>query len=220
MNTNRQMCIPCRIFPALACAILLAGCTRLYAPQVETSHIYVLDAQAPVKTGRIKRDLVLAVSMPRARPGFDTSLIAYLRQPHELDYFVVNRWADTPARMLEPLLLQALEQTGSFRAIVRAPGVVPANIRLDTELVRLQQDFGTQPSKVQITLRAQLIDMTDQRVLAVKLFDETENAVSDNAYGGVITANRLLQRVLDQLSDFCINESVSPQTLKSNTLSK
>ena len=200
--------------------MLLAGCTGLHAPQVEDSRIYVLDAQAPAKTVQIKQDLVLAVSMPRARPGFDTSRIAYLRQPHELDYFVVNRWADTPARMLEPLLLQTLEQSGSFRAIVRAPGVVPANIRLDTELVRLQQDFGTQPSKVQITLRAQLIDMNDQRVLAVKLFDETENAVSDNAYGGVITANRLLQRVLDQLSDFCINESASTRASESNTLSK
>ena len=200
--------------------MLLAGCTGLHAPQAESSHIYLLDAQAPVKSVQIKRDLVLAVSMPRARPGFDTSQIVYLHQPHELDYFVANRWADTPARMLEPLLLQALEQTGSFRAIVRAPGVVPANIRLDTELVRLQQDFGTQPSKVQITLRAQLIDMNDQRVLAVKLFDETENAASDNAYGGVITANRLLQRVLDQLSDFCINESVIPQASETNTLSK
>jgi cholesterol transport system auxiliary component len=197
--------------------MLLAGCTLPHAPQVESSHIYVLDARAPDKTVQIKRDLVLAVSMPRARPGFDTSQIVYLRQPHELDYFMSNRWTDTPARMLEPLLVQTLEQTRSFRAVVRTPGAIPANIRLDTELVRLQQDFGTQPSKVQITLRAQLIDMNDQRILAVKLFDETENAVSDNAYGGVITANRLLQRVLDQLSDFCINESVNPQALKTNT---
>jgi cholesterol transport system auxiliary component len=200
--------------------MLLAGCTGLHAPQVESSHIYVLDARAPDKTAQTKRDLVLAVSMPRARPGFDTSRIAYLHQPHELEYFVSNRWADTPARMLEPLLVQTLEQTRSFRAIVRTPGAVPANIRLDTELVRLQQDFGTQPSRVQITLRAQLIDVTDQRVLAVKLFDETENAISDNAYGGVITANRLLQRVLNQLSDFCINESVSQQALQTHTLSK
>jgi cholesterol transport system auxiliary component len=211
MNANRQKYIPRRILQILACAMLLTGCTGLHAPQVESSHIYVLDARAPDKTVQIKRDLVLAVSMPRARPGFDTPRIAYLRQPNELDYFVSNRWADTPARMLEPLLVQALEQSGSFRAVVRTPGVVPANIRLDTELVRLQQDFGTQPSKVQITLRAQLIDVTDKRVLAVKLFDETENAVSDNAYGGVITANRLLQRVLDKLSDFCINASVDTQ---------
>jgi cholesterol transport system auxiliary component len=220
MNTNRQKCIPCRILQTLACAVLLAGCTGLHAPQVESPHIYLLDARAPVKTAQIKRDLVLAVSMPRARSGFDTSQMAYLRQPHELNYFVVNRWADTPARMLEPLLVQALEQTRSFRAVVQTPGVVPANIRLDTELIRLQQDFGTRPSKVQITLRAELIDVTDKRVLAVKLFDETENAVSDDAYGGVIAANLALQRVLAQLSDFCINESVSQQASETNTQSK
>jgi cholesterol transport system auxiliary component len=212
MNRNRTERISCRVLQALACIMLLAGCTGLHAPQVESSHIYVLDARVPVKTVKIKRDVVLAVSMPRARPGYDTSRIAYMRQPNELDYFVVNRWADTPARMLEPLLVQALEQTHSFRAIVRTPGEVSANIRLDTDLIRLQQNFETQPSKVQLTLRVQLIDVTDKRVLAVKIFDETENAASDNAYGGVITANRLLQRVLEQLSDFCINESVEPQS--------
>jgi len=86
--------------------------------------------------------------MPRARPGFDTPRMAYLRRPHELDYFVTSRWVDRSSRMLGPLLAQALEQTGSFRAIVQTPGVVPADIRLDTELIRMQQEFRTQPSRV------------------------------------------------------------------------
>lgn len=206
---NRPKRIPRRILLALASAMLLAGCTGLQAPRVENPRLYVLDARPAIKPVQAKRDLVLAVSMPRARPGFDTPQMAYFRQPHELDYFAVNRWADTPSRMLGPLLAQALEQTGSFRAIVQTPGVVTANIRLDTELIRLQQDFSTQPSKVQLTLRAQLIDMVGKRVIAVKTFDETENATSDDAYGGVIAANQVAQRVLGQLADFCVNESVS-----------
>ena len=187
----------------LACTLLLAGCSGLQAPKIEKLHTYTLDARAPVKTAQTKWDWVLSVSMPRARTGFDTKKMAYLRQPHELEYFAVNRWADTPARMLAPLLVQTLEP--GFRAVVQAPGAVPANVRLDTELIRLQQDFSTQPSKVQLTLRVQLVDVTDQRVLAVKLLDETENAASEDAYGGVIAANRALQRVLDQLPEFCIN---------------
>lgn len=202
MNRNTST----RLLQTLACAMLLAGCAGLQAPQVANTHSYLLDARAPAKAASTKRDVVLAVSMPRAASGFDTSRMVYLRQPHELDYFALNRWADTPARMLEPLLVQALEP--GFRAVVRTPGAVPANVRLDTELIRLQQDFGTHPSKVQLTLRAQLIDVTEKRVIAVKLFDETENAASDDAYGGVIAANRALQRVLDRLSDFCIGESV------------
>ncbi|MDP1709007.1 MAG: ABC-type transport auxiliary lipoprotein family protein [Gammaproteobacteria bacterium] len=209
MNINRRKRILCRTLQALVSVMLLAGCAGLPAPQVESPSIYVLDAQPAIKAAQAKRDLVLAVSLPRARPGFDTHQMAYVRQPHALDYFAANRWADTPERMLGPLLAQALEQTGSFRAVVQTPGVVPADVRLDTELIRLQHDFGTRPSRIQLTLRAQLIDVRSKRVLAVKLFDETENAASEDAYGGVTAANRALQRVLEQVADFCIDASAS-----------
>lgn len=194
----------------LASAMLLAGCTGLQAPKAENINFYVLDARASIKATPVKHDLVIAVSMPRTRPGFDTTQIAYVEQSHELSYFAVNRWADTPSHMLGPLLAQALEQTGGFRAVVQTPSLVPADIRLDTELVRLQQDFGTSPSRVQLTLRAQLIDVRGKRVIATKLFDEAENAPSKDAYGGVIAANRVLQRILDQLSEFCMIESAVP----------
>lgn len=207
LNMNRSNNILRSLLITLV-SILLAGCGGLLAPQVENAHIYLLDAQSTSKVEPVKRNLVLAVSTPRARPGFDTRQMVYLRQPHELEYYAVNRWADTPARMLQPLLLQALQQTQNFQAVVQTPGVIPANIRLETELIRLQQDFGVQPSRVQLTLRAQLIDESGKRVIAAKLFDETETASSDNAYGGVIATNRALQRVLGQLIEFCVNESV------------
>ena len=208
MNLNEPKRISRRIFLTLVSATLLAGCTGLQAPRVDSPRLYLLDARSTLKAVKLKRDLVLAVTMPRARPGFDTPRMAYLRQPHELDYFVTSRWVDTPSRMLGPLLAQALEQTGSFRAIVQTSGVIPADIRLDTELIRMQQEFRTQPSRVQLTLRAQLIDVVGKRVIAVMLFDESENAISDDAYGGVIAANRVVQRVLGQLADFCVNASV------------
>ena len=210
MNTNRQQRIPCRMLHLLAFSILLAGCTSLQAPKSESPHIYLLDAQPAAKAAQVKRDLVLAVAMPRARPGFDTPQMAYLRQPHELEYFASNRWADAPPRMLWPLLVQALEQAGGFSAIVQTPGVIPADVRLDVELIRLQHDFGTRPSRLQLTLRAQLSDVRSKRVLAVKLFDEVQNAASDDAYGGVIATNQIVQRFLGQLVDFCLDESVSP----------
>ncbi len=197
-----------RAFLALASILLFAGCNSLTAPRVVSESIYVLEVPRATKPEQVKRNLVLAISEPQTRPGFDTPQMAYVLHPHELSYFVTSRWADTPARMLQPLLVQAMEQTGSFRAVVQAPGPVPADVRLDTELIRLQLNFLKQPSRVQLTLRAQLIDVRGQRVLAVKQFDEFENAASDNAYGGVTAANLTLQRILDQLADFCVNESV------------
>lgn len=189
----------------LVAASLLGGCTALSVAPGVSPNRYVLDAAPAVQASSVKRDLVLAVNMPQACPGFETAQIAYLQQPHQLSYFTDSRWTDTPARMLQPLLRQALEQSAAFRAVAQT--AIPADIRLDTELIRLQQDFTTRPSRVRITLRAQLIDVRGKRVLAVRQFDESENADEDNAYGGVSAANRLVQRVLGQVTKFCITAS-------------
>lgn len=189
-------------------ALLLAACASLQAPPGVNQSIYVLEATADPHPVATKRDLVLAVGTPQARPGFDGDDIAYVQQPYELSYFVTSRWAAAPARMLEPLLIQTLEKSGGFRAVVPAAGPIAADVRLETELVRLQQDFTTRPSRAQLTLRAQLIDVRSHRLLAVKQFDESEASSSENAYGGVVAANRALQRILQQLSDFCLRESV------------
>ena len=82
-----------------------------------------------------------------------------------------------------------------------------ADLRLDTELISLQHDFTTQPSRVELALRAQLYDVKAKRVLAVREFDAAESASGENAYGGVIAANRALARVLAQVTEFCADES-------------
>jgi len=196
-----------RHFFAVFVLLLLSGCINLAPVKVESQKIYVLEARPEVHASKTKRDLVLAVNLPRALPGFDTPKMVYMQQAHELDYFVSSRWADNPARMLEPLLVQAIEQTGSFRGVVKVAGAVPADIRLDTELIRLQQDFEMQPSRIRLTLRVQLVDVKGQRVLAVREFEEVENSATEDAYGGVSAANRALQRVLVKVAEFCVAES-------------
>jgi len=188
---------------AFAALALLASCAALQAPEPDRASVYLLEAAPATGAPRPKRDVVLAISMPRARPGFDTPMMAYTQRPNALEYFAKNRWVDTPTHMLAPLLAQALERSGGFRAVVQAPSSTLAGLRLDTELVRLEQDFSVKPSRVRFALRAQLIDTGARRVLASAEFDETEAAPSDDPYGGVIAANRALGRLLDRLVDFC-----------------
>ena len=190
---------------AFALAAMLAGCAGLKPPETGDLSIYVLDARPAINPRLPQRNVVLATGAPRAWPGFDTPRIAYVRQPHELDYFATGRWADAPARMLGPLIAHALEQGGGFHAVVYNPSVAASDVRLDTELVRLQHEFLGGPSRVRITLRAQLIDTSDRRVIAVSEFEEIEPAAADNVYSGVAAANRALERVLTRLAEFCAN---------------
>jgi len=201
---------------------LLGGCSALLPPPPPPDNIYLLEAKMapispPVSTPDDARSspatqhqIVLAVSMPRARAGFDTAQMVWVRQAHGLEVYSRNRWADTPTRMLAPLLVQALEHSGAFHAVVQIPSTVSATLRLDTELIRLQQDFSVQPSRVQLTLNAQLIDINTRRVIASAEFDETENAATEDAYGGVRAANLALERLLVRLAAFCAEHAPPP----------
>lgn len=184
--------------------LALGACTAIQPPRVDTPNQHVLAAAPLPKTTRPQRDIVVEVAPPRAWPGFDTPQIVYVREPYELEFFATSRWADTPARMLGPLLARALEETGSFRAVVVLPSTVPADVRIDTEIQRLRQNFAGKPSRVELTLRVQLTDLRGRRVLATRVFDEVEASASENAAGGVAAANVALQRALVAIADFCI----------------
>jgi cholesterol transport system auxiliary component len=183
-------------------AVVVGGCSVLPAP-LPPDNIYLLEAASVSPVASTKRDVMLAVSLPRARAGFDTAQMVWVRQAHGLETYARNRWADTPAHMLAPLIKQSLERSGAFRAVVSSPSSVVAGLRLDTELVRLQQDFTVKPSEVRFTLGAQLIDTATQRVIATAEFDETEKCESEDAYGGVRAANRALERLLVRVVEFC-----------------
>lgn len=183
-------------------ALLVTACAALQPPPAQPVSTYLLEAQPVAVHVAARRDLALAVSVPRARAGFDTAQMAYVRRAHELEYFSNNRWADAPARMLAPLITQALEHSGSWRSVLHNPSAVSADLRLDSELVRLVQDFTSRPSRVQITLRAELIETASGRLVAAREFDEAEVAPSDDPYGGVLAANRALARLLGKLAEF------------------
>ncbi|MDQ2694884.1 MAG: ABC-type transport auxiliary lipoprotein family protein [Pseudomonadota bacterium] len=188
---------------AAALMMGLAGCTpevlKNEAPAIST---YVLDAgidsRPQAGTGRG----VLVVALPNAQPGFDTQYIAYTREPLAIDYYTKSQWADTPARMLLPLVVRAMEASGLFRAVVVPPTPASGDLRLEVDIIRLQHEFYDRPSQVRLTVRAKLFDVATSHVLATQLFEAGEPAASEDAYGGVQAANQAVRRILGELVDF------------------
>lgn len=166
---------------------------------------YLLDVTLPAKIPAGKTDKVLQVSMPQAAPGFDSPALIYVRTPHVLEHYSQNQWVDTPARMLLPLIVWMIEATGQFGAVLSAttPNLT-GELRLDTEIVRLQQEFSTQPSQVRLVLRVQLLDLIVNQVVATRLFEIVEPAPTDDAAGGVLATHRAVAKVLEELAKFLI----------------
>lgn len=196
-------------FGVMVLALAGAACTALQPPPAENVSLHVLAPAPTTASPSSPREVVIEVAPPRAWPGFDTTQMAYVRRPYELEYFAANRWVDTPPRMLAPLLVRALEQSGGFRTVVQAPSSVPAAYRLDAEVVRLLQDFSSRPSRTELVVRAQLSDLRTKRVVATQIFEAVEDAPGENAAGGVAAANAALRRLLEQIAEFCIAGSMS-----------
>lgn len=202
------------VVAALATLALLSGCASSLLPKPPAPPTrFTLDDPAaarpaspspsPPSRGAAAGAPVLVVAVPRAAPGFDGPRMVYLRQAQQLESFALHEWVDTPARMLAPLLVRALQGSGAFSAVLLAPTSGSGPWRLETELIRLQQDFTTRPSQVRLTLRAVLVDSTNRQVIAWREFDETVATTTDDPAGGAAAAHQATQQVLAALAAFC-----------------
>jgi len=209
----------CRLLAAGLLLTLMGGCGALRPATTPQPSFYSLDGAQGTRPGRVSSTAsaaapTLIVNPPHSAAGFDSPRIIYVREPHQLEYFAHSEWADTPARMLAPLIVAAIEGSGAFRAVVPTPSAAAGDLRLDTEVIRLQHEFQTRPSRVRFTLRAYIVDNTTRRVLARREFDETAAAASEDPYGGVVAANRAAQAVLEKLAAFCAEAARSARTGK------
>ena len=183
-------------------AFALAGCAALGLARTEAPSLFALEATFEGVPRRDAGAPAILVAAPVARPGYAGPRMVYVTRAYEVQFFARHEWVAPPAQMLAPLLVEALERTGRFRAVQTSADIVPA-LRLETEIVALQQEFTQQPSQARFALRAQLVDVAKRRVVATEEFEAAEPAPSDDPYGGVVAANSAVTRVLGDLAKWC-----------------
>jgi cholesterol transport system auxiliary component len=198
----------------LALCALLSSCSLLGNKAAPALHTYTLDSQVSahaqaISTPRLSAGPVLLVEVPQAAPGYDSAHMVYVRQVMTQEVYANSVWADTPARMLAPLLVSRLQQSGQFRAVLLAPSAAKAALRLDTTILRLQQDFLQVPSVVRFTVQVTLMNTTTREVLAWRTVDTMQSASSEDAAGGAAAAQAAVQQGLSQVAAFLLNIDIS-----------
>jgi len=190
---------------AVVLALLLSACSLPLpqSPTGQSNHSYTLEwsdgGTAPAQSPR--RDTLL-ISPVHSTPGFDGSDMVYMRTPHEIEYFASHRWVDAPARMLEPLLVRAAEQSGLFRNVVETGSGADVDLRLDSKLIHLQQVCRLNPSELQLALRVTLSEVATAQVIASRTLRVSEAIEAKTPYAGVLAANRAVSQLLQDLQAF------------------
>lgn len=184
----------------------LSGCSILSPVKVPQVNSYLL-ASKPIVPTKPKTHLSLNVMQPSASALYQTTQMAYNIRPYQIAYFAENRWADAPNVMLQALIIQSLQATHYFHALIAQPSPGRFDYLLDSQILELRQDFYQHPPLARFTLRAQLLRAEDNRIIATRVISTAEPLVNPTPYAGVWAMNRAVERALVLLAIFCISNA-------------
>lgn len=190
--------------------LILAGLTAcsplkpVSTTQIDRYSLSQIPKQLPKRPVSRK---TLLVSMPIASPGYDTARIIYMEKPFELKRFARNQWVAPPAKMLQPMLVQTLLNTRRFHAVVSTPYSGITQLRLDTQLLKLEHLFIHSPSRVRMVVQVQLIDNIRNQVVADARFQSSIVAKRATPYAGVLAANEASSVLLSKVARFVLQNT-------------
>lgn len=195
----------------LLISLCFVGCSVIRPSPRQNLTSYELTAIANKPRVATKTSpLVIMVNTTLAGPGYETNAMVYSDLPYQLNYYTKNRWIAPPAQMINASIVSTLHQSHYFKAVAIAPYIGEHDLRLDTRLIELKHDLQTQPGHAVLKLYVQLVDVKQQTILASKEFTVITNVTANTPQAYVIAANVGLQRLLNQVLQFCIINSGHP----------
>lgn len=136
--------------------------------------------------------------------GLSSQRMRYRRGAQRAGYLVRSQWIMPRGEMLAPPVVAVLEVTGHFGAVLQTAASGFADLRVDLKLLDLSQDFTTEPASVDVKLRAQLLDITQQRVLGTRTFAYKASVAREETATAVEEPNNLIGVFLPELAQYCV----------------
>ena len=163
---------------------------------------YSINQAANVQVSETQNKVIL-VNWMKSASGYQTTDMLYQSEPFRLQAFAKNAWNATPASMLQTLLVESLRNSHAFRVVLSAPSGASVDYRLDTTLLKLQQEIHGENAQVRLTMDASLIQVSPNKAIKSQRF-EVVIPTSANPQEGVVAVNRASQQILGQMTQFTI----------------
>ncbi|MDP1603052.1 MAG: ABC-type transport auxiliary lipoprotein family protein [Legionella sp.] len=166
---------------------------------------YKLDAFSEKRLSNTLTRQSILITQPEAVAGYQTNEMVYVKKLFELNNFAHSAWVSPPADMLYPLIVQSVQRSGFFYAVASSTHSEQTDYRLDTQLIKLQQNFLTRPSTIDFVVKAVLTNSQDNRVVASRMINQHIRCPLENPYGGVLAANIATRQFTAELSSFIVD---------------
>ncbi len=187
---------------ALLAALLLTACSPLppLPSRPQTLHRLALDVPTVPWPALPRRPRVLLLAHVDAVPALRSPDLLYRRGGPVVHRYAFHRWLATPAELLDQVLLERLIPHLPYRSVVRPEQGLGADRQLGLTLLRLEQDFADdRHSVLWLTVRAELVDLAGDRLVAARTFDYRVPAPEASPLGAAEAAGQAVARLLQAL---------------------
>jgi cholesterol transport system auxiliary component len=182
---------------------LLSACSPIKNP---IAHQYQLNAYSTKRLASSPFNYTILVTPTEAVTPYQTEQMQYSAKPYTIGRFAKSSWVSPPATMLYPLMIQSLQDSGYFYGVSAGSYMSKTTYRLDTQLLKLQQNFMRKPSVLEFNLKAVLSRTVDNQIIASKIFSQNIPCPQDSPYGGVLAANTATKKLTRRITDFVVTK--------------
>lgn len=194
----------------------VAACTPFAITRRTPPTLYSLTPKTTFADGLPDLDLRILVEPPSAASGLNTARIALKPDPTLLDYFANAMWIDVVPIMVQTLLTESLDASGTLDVLgPDAIGLRPDYVlRIHIREFQAEYDEGTDgPPLVNVRLQARLLGMPRRESLATVSSQQFVRADGTTLTAIVLAFDTALGRVLRRLVQWTLEEIVKAEGL-------
>ena len=188
------------------CVVVFSGCTLFSPVKIDTKKNVLNNIPLDLPSETI-HSATLLVLVPETEPIYATTQMAYTTGAYQIAYFSQHEWAETPSKMIQPLIVTALRNTHYFSEIRSPPYFSHHTFTLRTEILELKQDFTSEPAMLQLAMRFYLSREATNQVIGTKDLSVREPMRERNPDAGVAAANEAIAKILRELARFIIEKA-------------
>ncbi len=184
---------------------VLSACGQLLQPSEPPAAIYVLSPDLPALNAELHPGIQIAVALPSSSASLAVARIA-LRRNQTFDYYADVQWTDTTPRLVQDLLILALQRNGALGAVGRDSEGFHADYVLETDIngfeARYENGEGAPAAFVGLTVK--LVSAERGDIAGAHDFHSQMTATANSVPAVVQAFDAALSDILPQIAHWVL----------------
>jgi cholesterol transport system auxiliary component len=139
------------------------------------------------------------VSPPTAIRALDTDRIMVSASGGRISYYGDSAWSDRLPRLVQSRLVEAMQDSGAFKAVLTTQDRVDGEFAVATEIRSFQLDVENGNSSATVAIFCKIVDERHGRVIATREFSARTPAPKDEAAPAVAALQESFNQVTGEM---------------------